>query len=148
MVGDDIEDEIRLGANHIATFDNVELEKGDELVIWTKVSTALYEDDEVFHKKIKYHIEKEGKTLVFDSFSPFHYRHIIRSKKEGKESKTNEYDNEQEEWIDVITPYTQWEFEAESIVYEVPENGVYVFDFKPASSGSDYDSYTVILRKR
>ncbi|MCL5128591.1 hypothetical protein [Algibacter sp. L4_22] len=131
VVGNDLEKEVGLSTSSISTIDNVSLKKGEEVVIWTKSSLEYktYESPDLDDYSIKYYIEKDKDSMLVDRYLPLVFSHFIKSSKEEESDTETRYNDDNEEEEVDITRVTS-EYEAESGVYVVPEDGNYSFSFK------------------
>lgn len=134
--------EISLEGDGIATVDNINLKKGDVITIWTKV---IEKDDSYTSKSgIRYNIECNGKSILFDSLNVNITEHVINSKKldDSYIQSSSEKDS--------TVYYTMHQYETESKKFTAPIDGKYSFDFKPKrNQGSSFQDtkLAVILRK-
>ncbi|WP_316801978.1 hypothetical protein [Pedobacter nototheniae] len=137
-IGTDVT-EVPLQINEITSADAVNLKKGDVVTIWSKVSAK--DDTPVF--KIKFNIESQGQSLMYDSLNVMAGTHIVNSKK-TKESYTSSSSAG-----DSIKYYTVWDFEIENKKFTAPHDGKYNFDFKLINAGTSFPSneISIILRK-
>lgn len=133
--------EIPLKVGEISSAEGIDLKKGDKVMIWSKLETNDKDDSPAF--KVKYHIESEGKSLLFDSLDVFKGEHQINSKK-----TTESYDSRGSSDKDSTIYYTQHEFEIENTQFIAPKDGKYNFDFKLTQDRSSFSKgLSIILRK-
>ena len=118
----------------ISSIKNISLTKGDVVVLWA--SYDLNYREEIPSYRIKYHIEQDKNTLLFEEFDllgdiEYSLKPIIRSSK-------NTDDN-----------YTNWKFRKEEHLFVVKKDGNYSFDFKlyNESEGFSNNGIKVILHK-
>lgn len=132
--------EIPLKVGEISSAEGIDLKKGDKVMIWSKLETNDKDDSPAF--KVRYHIESEGKSLLFDSLDVFNGSHQINSK------KTTESYRSSSDGKESTIYYTQHEFEIENTQFIVPKDGKYNFDFKLTQDRSSFSKgFSIILRK-
>lgn len=138
--------ETPLFENGISSIENIKLEKGDEIVFWSKVATR--KDSSFLKYKFRYSISSEGKIIKYDSIYISDGAHTINSK-----TKIEEIGHTSSTGKDSIEYVKNWEFEIENNSFEIPKDGKYNFDFKLYSPEMDFfakhsSSTAIIIRKK
>ncbi len=165
-VGETIAEETPLDDQLVNTTENIDLKKGDILVIWGKMDASFLKNDNVPIFKLSYNLSLDGKTIENSTVQMFvDNDKIINSKyevrkdeeeeEEQNESETSENVNNSEEKPQekpekVVK--SDWNFEQEIIQIPIEKDGKYTLDYKASSSDEAADSMftkvSVILRKK
>ncbi len=146
-IGDQIQN-IELEDKKISNIKDISLTKGDVIVLWTYYNLEYKENLPSY--RIKYHIEKDDNTILFEVFNllnniDYSSKPIIRSSK----NTDNTYITNDENGDEIEKNYTEWEFQKEEHQFIVEEDGSYSFDFKLYNDNSGFfsDEIKVVLRK-
>lgn len=162
-VGETISEEKPLDDQLVNTTENIDLKKGDVLVIWGKMDASFLENDNVPIFILNYNLSLDGKIIenartqmFLGSDKIINSTHEVRKDEEEKsDNKTSEYGNNSEE-----TPQekpekikkSDWTFEQEVIQIPIEKDGKYTLDYKASSNSesarSMFTKVSVILRKR
>lgn len=161
-VGETIAEETPLDDQLVNTTENIDLKKGDVLVIWGKMDASFLKNDNVPIFKLSYNLSLDGKTIENSTVQMFvDNDKIINSKyevrkeeeeeEEQSESETSENVNNSEETPQKVVK-SDWNFEQEIIQIPIEKDGKYTLDYKASSSDEAADSMftkvSVILRKK
>ncbi|KFC23430.1 hypothetical protein [Epilithonimonas lactis] len=161
-VGDTISEEKPLDDQLVNTTENIDLKKGDVLVIWGKMDASLLKNDNVPMFELNYNLSLDGKTIDNKSVQMFASNdNIIKStyeiQKDEEEDEPAEIefdtsDDTSSENIEYKTVKSNWSFEQEVIKIPIEKDGKYTLDYKASSesesSRSMFTKVAVILRKK
>lgn len=161
-VGDTISEEKPLDDQLVNTTENIDLKKGDVLVIWGKMDASLLKNDNVPMFELNYNLSLDGKTIDNKSVQMFASNdNIIKStyeiqkdedEDEPAESEFDTSDDTSAENIEYKTVKSNWSFEQEVIKIPIEKDGKYTLDYKASSesesSRSMFTKVAVILRKK
>lgn len=166
-IGETVSEEQPLDDQLVNTAENLDLKKGDVLVIWGKMDASFLKNDNVPIFELSYNLSLDGKTIENKKVPMFISNDkIINStyeiQKEEEEEETEEPVNElSENSLDSTENPEQkpekvaksdWTFEQEIIKIPIEKDGKYTLDYKANSSDEAADSMftkvSVILRKR
>lgn len=146
-IGETMEEQV-LEANLVQSFEDVNLEKGDVVVLWVNAKLNYKNQYPVF--QLKYNIENSNETVFYEKFDLYgamiaNVNPRIRSSKDDTDTFM-EYNNGGEK---SEKNYTKWNFQMELNKFEVPEDGYYTFDFKLYKDDAEFisDEIEVVLRK-
>lgn len=164
--GKNVSEEKPLDDQLVNTTENLDLKKGDILVIWGKMDASFLENDNVPVFHLSYNLSLDGKTIENATVPMFSDNEkIINStyevQKEEKEEEEQQTENEisegsnseqiPEEKPEKITK-SDWTFEQEVIQIPIEKDGKYTLDYKANSNSesarSIFTKVAVILRKR
>lgn len=132
----------------IHTVKDLSLNKGDVIVLWAHYNLSYKEEMPLY--RLKYHIEQDDNTVLFDEFNlleniEYSFKPIIRSSKNTDRTYTAYDDNGDE----IEKKYTEWDFQQEEHKFIIEKDGNYSFDFKLYNDGKSFlsDDISVIIRK-
>lgn len=167
-VGENVSEEKPLDDQLVNTTENIDLKKGDVLVIWGKMDASFLDNNNVPSFRLSYNLSLDGKTIENSTVTMFagndkiiNSTHEVRKDEEEEEeeeqteSETSEYGNNSEETSEekpekVVK--SDWTFEQEVIQIPIEKDGKYTLDYKASneseSSRSMFTKVAVILRKR
>lgn len=166
-VGETIAEETPLDDQLVNTTENIDLKKGDVLVIWGKMDASFLENDNVPIFYLSYNLSLDGKTIENSSAQMFlgsdriiNSTHEVRKDEEKEEEEqseheTSEYGNNSEETPEEKPEKivkSDWTFEQEVMQIPIEKDGKYTLNYK-ASGSSEYSrsmftKVSVILRKK
>ncbi|MBP6578179.1 MAG: hypothetical protein KA796_13250 [Chryseobacterium sp.] len=166
-VGETISEETPLDDQLVNTTENIDLKKGDVLVIWGKMDASFLDNNNVPSFRLSYNLSLDGKTIENSTVTMFagndkiiNSTHEVRKDEEEKEeeqseNETSEYGNNseetQEEKPEKIVK-SDWTFEQEVIQIPIEKDGKYTLDYKASSDSesarSMFTKVAVILRKK
>lgn len=115
--------------NLVQTFENLNLKKGDKIVIWGVFSAIFYKNDKPPIYSLDYNLSLDDESVSYNSLIMFKKEnHIINSSSKVDYRDKIVIDShstttEEEE-------YKDWTFEQEIITIEIPKDGNYIFDYK------------------
>lgn len=154
-VGEKISDEAPVDPQLVNTENNLNLKKGDVLVVWGKLDASFITNGIVPSFNLIYNLSLDGNTVSNATLPMF----------SGSEKRINsEYSVQEEEEEDKQESSTDsteiregklvkasWQFEQEITRIPIEKDGKYTFDYKIKSNGSDGESMfnkaAIILRK-
>lgn len=161
--GEIVNDEKPIDNQLVNTVENLDLKKGDVLVIWGKMDASFLKNDNVPIFHLSYNLSLDGQTIENKTVGMFaDNSRIINSTYEIQK------DEEEENNADVVedTSSTEespaekpekikksdWTFEQEVIQIPIEKDGKYTLDYKANSSDEAADSMftkvSVIIRKK
>lgn len=172
-VGETVSKEKPLDDQLVNTTENIELKKGDILVIWGKIDTSFLENNDVPSFRLNYNLSLDGKTIDNSTVTMFagndkiiNSTHEVRKDKEEEEEKEKE-EAEQSESETFIYGYkseeapeekpekivkSDWSFEQEIRQIPIEKDGKYTLDYKANSDSENarsvFTKVAVILRKK
>lgn len=165
-VGEIVSEEKPLDDQLVNTTENIDLKKGDVLVIWGKMDASFLENNNVPSFRLNYNLSLDGKTIENSTVTMFAGNDkIINSmhearKEEKEEEEQTENETSQDENNSEETPEekpekivkSDWTFEQEVIQIPIEKDGKYTLDYKASSDSesarSMFTKVAVILRKR
>ncbi|MNY07340.1 hypothetical protein D3C86_1401400 [compost metagenome] len=145
--------------------ENIDLKKGDVLVIWGKMDASFLDNNNVPSFRLSYNLSLDGKTIENSTVTMFagndkiiNSTHEVRKDEEEEEqteSETSEYGNNSEEMPEEKPKKivkSDWTFEQEVIQIPIEKDGKYTLDYKASSDSesarSMFTKVAVILRKK
>lgn len=168
-VGETIAEEKPLDDQLVNTTENLDLKKGDVLVIWGKIDASFVKNNNIPVFLLNYNLSLDGKVIKNEQAQMFLGRdkiinstHEIRKeeieedeKEEQSDSETSEYGSNstetREEKPEKIAE-SDWTFEQEVIKIPIEKDGKYTLDYKASSDNesarSMFTKVSVILRKK
>lgn len=168
-IGETVSDEKPLDDQLVNSTENIDLKKGDVLVIWGKMDASFLDNNNVPSFRLSYNLSLDGKTIDNSTVTMFAGNDkIINSTHEVR--KDEEEEDEQEETVEnetsadghnsedtpTETPEkivkSDWDFEQEVVQIPIEKDGKYTLDYKASSSTessrSMFTKVAVILRKK
>lgn len=168
-IGETVSDEKPLDDQLVNSTENIDLKKGDVLVIWGKMDASFLDNNNVPSFRLSYNLSLDGKTIDNSTVTMFAGNDkIINSTHEVR--KDEEEEDEQEETVEnetyadghnsedtpTETPEktvkSDWDFEQEVVQIPIEKDGKYTLDYKASSSTessrSMFTKVSVILRKK
>ncbi|SHE77486.1 hypothetical protein [Pedobacter caeni] len=138
--------ELPLQAGEISSAENIDLKKGDKVVIWSKLTLN---DDEVLPDfKVRVNVENEGKSVWSDSLKVLKGRHAINSERSTEAYEVLGGGDSDGVEKDSTAYYSKRTFELDNADFIVPKDGKYNFDFKlKLDINSHNKGFSIILRK-
>lgn len=162
-VGEVVTDETPIDPQLVNTVENLDLKKGDVLVIWGKMDASFLKNDNVPLFYLSYNLSLDDKTIENKTIGMFagnsriiNSTHEIR-KEEEEENNADVFEdtsNTEEKPAEKPEKSTEsdWTFEQEVIQIPIEKDGKYTLDYKAYSSDEAADSMftkvSVILRKK
>lgn len=166
-VGETVSGEKPLDDQLVNSTENIDLKKGDVLLIWGKMDASFLDNNNVPSFRLSYNLSLDGKTIENSTVTMFagndkiiNSTHEVRKDEEEEEeeqteSETSEYGNNSEETPEEKPEKivkSDWTFEQEVIQIPIEKDGKYTLDYKASSesesSRSMFTKVAVILRKR
>ncbi|MCW3170241.1 hypothetical protein OMO38_17065 [Chryseobacterium sp. 09-1422] len=165
-VGETVSEEKPLDDQLVNTTENIDLKKGDVLVIWGKMDASFLENNNVPSFRLNYNLSLNGKTIENSTVTMFAVNYkIINSthevrKEEKEEEEQTENETSDDENNSEETPEekpekivkSDWTFEQEVIQIPIEKDGKYTLDYKASSDSesarSMFTKVAVILRKK
>lgn len=163
-VGDIVSKEKPLDDQLVNTTENIDLKKGDILVIWGKIYTSFLENNDVPSFYLRYNLSLDGKTIENSTAPMFvgkdkiiNSTHEVRKEeeKEEEENETSEYGNNSDETPEEKPEKivkSDWSFEQEIRQIPIEKDGKYTLDYKANSDSENarsvFTKVAVILRKK
>ncbi|MFC4164617.1 hypothetical protein ACFOWU_13205 [Epilithonimonas zeae] len=162
-VGEIVTEETPLDPQLVNTVENLDLKKGDVLVIWGKMDASFLKNDNVPIFHLSYNLSLDDKTIENKTVGMFadnsriiNSTHEIR-KEEKEENNADVFeDTSTNEESSTEKPEkiaeSDWTFEQEVIQIPIEKDGKYTLDYKANSSDQAADSMftkvSVIIRKK
>lgn len=165
-VGETVSEEKPLDDQLVNTTENIDLKKGDVLVIWGKMDASFLENNNVPSFRLNYNLSLDGKTIENSTVTMFagndkiiNSTHEVRKEEKEEEEQTenetfqdeNNSEEKPEEKPEKIVK-SDWTFEQEVIQIPIEKDGKYTLDYKASSDSesarSMFTKVAVILRKK
>lgn|GEM_PF-5852052 len=162
-VGEIVTDEKPIDNQLVNTVENLDLKKGDVLVIWGKMDASFLKNDNVPIFHLSYNLSLDGQTIDNKTVGMFaDNSRIINStyeiqKDEEEENNADVFENASStEETPAAKPEkikkSDWTFEQEVIQIPIEKDGKYTLDYKANNSDEAADSMftkvSVIIRKK
>ncbi|WP_131724344.1 hypothetical protein [Chryseobacterium indologenes] len=156
-VGEKISEENLVDPQLVNTEDNLNMKKGDVLVVWGKLDASFVTNGMVPSFNLIYNLSLDGNTVsnaILPMFSGPEKR--INSEYSVQEEKEEEGEDKQESSTDSTgikgkLVKASWQFEQEITRIPIEKDGKYTFDYKIKAKDGDGESMfnktSIILRK-